>query len=551
MVSNICNYLHKKSKKELITGIFLSVAVNFLFFFYAPLEILFLNKKDLFFSTGQIIRVIFPLFLMGTLMGILVMAILWLISEKAVFAGVFVYAASYLCTYVQGTFLLKNIPYMNGRNVEWDSLKRGKAESYLLWIIMIVLFIVLIKKLGKAIFHSVIRFACVFITLVLIVTEITLYFQSQSYLSGDVIATSKNMLEMSTDKNFIILVLDSVNTKMAYQLFHDNEEYQEVFEDFTYYPNMIGAYGETRESVTFILSGDWYENDEDFNTYRSNAYRNSPLFSKLENKNYIMGLYTDELAYDKSLVERFDNVSELERGLTSYWGAAGCMVKLAGYRYGFFDLKRYFDFDLNECYDYFTPKEYSHTVWENKDFYDMIEPENFSLTDEPVFKYIHIRGAHVPWNITKDLSYDTQGVSYETMVEVCFDVTGKYLEELKELGVYDNSVIIVMADHGYNMEDQSSDLDHQTPFFCVKGIGEHHSMEVSDAPVSYADLQDAFLKLLDGNPGNDIFEYHEGDERERRYLFFESGHNDYMIEIIQRGHAFDIDGFQTTGTVYE
>ena len=89
MVSNICNYLHKKSKKELITGIFLSVAVNFLFFFYAPLEILFLNKKDLFFSTGQIIRVIFPLFLMGTLMGILVMAILWLISEKAVFAGVF------------------------------------------------------------------------------------------------------------------------------------------------------------------------------------------------------------------------------------------------------------------------------------------------------------------------------------------------------------------------------------------------------------------------------------------------------------------------------
>lgn len=138
------------------------------------------------------------------------------------------------------------------------------------------------------------------------------------------------------------MVILWLTSEKAYQLFHDNQEYQELFEDFTYYPNMIGAYGETRESVTFILSGDWYENDEDFNTYRSNVYRNSPLFSKLENENYIMGLYTDELAYDKSLVERFDNVSELECELTSYWGAAGCMVKLAGYRYGFFDLKRYF-----------------------------------------------------------------------------------------------------------------------------------------------------------------------------------------------------------------
>ncbi len=551
MMGCIRSFFQKKNKKELITGIFVAFAINFLFFFYAPLEILFLNKESLFFNTGQIIKVIFPMFIAGTAAGVLVILLIWLISEKAAFVGIVIYAAAYICTYVQGTFFLKNIPYMNGRNVEWDSLIWGRMESYLLWPVVAVLVCILIKKFGKNVFHTVIRFACVFISLVLIVTELTLFVQSKSYLSGDVIATSKNMLKMSNDKNFIIFVLDSINTRMAYQLFDEHEEYREIFEDFTYYPNMIGAYGETMESVTFILSGDWYENDENFNTYRINAYKNSRLFSKLEEQNYIMGLYTDELAYDKSLVDRFDNISELVRGVTSYRGAMECMVKLAGYRYGFFDLKRYFDFDISECYDYFTPKEYSHTVWENKDFCDMIETGDFTFTDKPVFKYIHIRGAHVPWNTNTSMEYVSEGVSYETMVEMSFNVAKKYLDELKEQGVYDNSVIVIMADHGYNMEDPSSDFDHHTPFFCVKGIGEQHSMEVSDAPVSYADLQEAFAKLLDGNPGGDIFDYHEGDERERRYLFFESGNNDYMVEIVQTGHAFDISGFKATGRVYE
>ena len=265
-----------------------------------------------------------------------------------------------------------------------------------------------------------------------------------------------------------------------------------------------------------------------------------------------MGLYSDELAFDKSLVERFDNVSELERSVSSYWDAAGCMVKLAGYRYGFFDWKKYFDFNIMECYDYFTPKEYTHTVWNNKEFYDLIEVENFSYTKEPVFKYIHIDGAHVPWNLNSDMEYVTmEWVPYENVVEMCFKITDKYLKDLKDLGVYDNSVIIVMADHGYHMEDQSSDYDHHMPFFVVKGIGEEHEMYTSQAPVSYEDLQGAFSKLLDGNSGDNIFDYEENDERERRYLFFESGHNDYMIEMVQKGHVFDAEGFVPTGRIFE
>ncbi len=539
------------NKKQFITGAILVFAINFLFFLYAPMEMFFLNKKDLFLDTWQIVGIVMPLFVVGTGIGVLILFVLNVINEKAGFVGIVIYFVAYVCTYVQGTFLLKNIPYMNGRNVEWNSLIWGRLESYVLWVIIIGIVLFLIKRFGKDLFGSIVRYFSVFLSLVLMVTWVTLFVQSKSYLSGDVVATSKNMFNMSSDKNFIILVLDSINAKMANHLFDEKPEYAEVFEDFTFYPDMIGAYGETRESVTFILSGDWYENDEEYSEYRIKAYENSPLFGRLEELGYTMGLYTDELAFDKGLVERFDNVSELEQSVSSYWGAAGCMVKLAGYRYGFFDLKRFCDFNIAECYDYFTPKEYMHTVTDNVQFYDMLKTENFSVNDDAVFKYIHINGAHVPWNLTTDMEYVDYMVPYETMVEASFLVADKYIKQLKELGVYDNSVIVVMADHGYNMADPSSDLDHQTPFFAVKGIGEQHEFSISNAPVSFEDLQGAFLKLIDGASGDAIFDYQEGDERERRYLFFESGQNDYMIEFVQKGHAFDYEGFVPTGRIFE
>ena len=54
----------------------------------------------------------------------------------------------------------------------------------------------------------------------------------------------------------------------------------------------------------------------------------------------------------------------------------------------------------------------------------------------------------------------------------------------------------------------------------MKGMNEHHdTMQISEAPIAYDDLQEAYQRLLDGAGSDQVFDAKEGDERVRRYLY--------------------------------
>lgn len=80
-------------------------------------------------------------------------------------------------------------------------------------------------------------------------------------------------------------------------------------------------------------------------------------------------------------------------------------------------------------------------------------------------------------------------------------------------------------------------MDQETDsilFFLLKGKNESHDYTVSEAPISYDDLQEAYSRLLDGATGEDVFDYKEGDERQRRYLYFEYEHEEILEEYFQK-----------------
>ncbi len=540
-----------KGKNVLLAGVLASVALNFLFFVYGVCEMYFLNKADMLFGITQVLKVVMPMFLIGTLLASLVLFVMWLINEKLYLVGLGAYFVAYLATYIQGTFLLGDLPVMNGTPYDWADYSAGRIKTIAAWIVVAAVVIAGYKIFKKKMFLDAISLISVCMTLMLLVTGITLCIQTESYKSEEIITTFDREFEMSSDKNFIIILLDSVNTEVANEVIENNAEYKALFEDFTYYRNMLGAYTNTLYAVSHVYSGDWYENDEDFSEYRRKVFNESPLFAKLESMGYTMGLYTGEIPHFKELTKRFVNIVDLERTVTSYVGAGKCMIKLSGFRYGMFDLKKYFNINIYDCYNYFTPAEHTPYTPVNKCLYDKLKAEDFTTVDEKWFKFVHVEGAHEPWTLDEDLN-DVDVSDYATMVKASFKVAGKFIEEMKQTGVYDNSVIIVMADHGVNSGLEKDDcFRHQMPFFAVKGFGEKHDMKISDAPVSFVDLQEAFSRLLDGKPGTDIFDYKEGDERTRRFIFHMYGHDDYMQEYEQTGHVFEVEKFVPTGVVYE
>ena len=64
-----------------------------------------------------------------------------------------------------------------------------------------------------------------------------------------------------------------------------------------------------------------------------------------------------------------------------------------------------------------------------------------------------------------------------------------YIDNLKKLGIYDKSTIIVMADHG-----KFGDTD--SIFFVKKPFEEHEEMEIDESMITHHDFQDIIIESL-------------------------------------------------------
>ena len=90
----------------------------------------------------------------------------------------------------------------------------------------------------------------------------------------------------------------------------------------------------------------------------------------------------------------------------------------------------------------------------------------------------------------------------------------------------------------------------QNPILYIKGIDEHHEMETSDIPVSYEDLCDAYLELLNNKKSTDLFKNIDPN-RIRKFIYNGFGNEDHMVEYEQRGKAWDGQAAVETGKVFD
>ena len=74
--------------------------------------------------------------------------------------------------------------------------------------------------------------------------------------------------------------------------------------------------------------------------------------------------------------------------------------------------------------------------------------------------------------------------------------------------------------------------------------------DYSLAPISFEDLQEAYVRLLDGRRSDEVFDWKEGDARERRFLRYSFLDDDHMQEYMQTGYASDMNTMIPTGREY-
>lgn len=541
---------------------------GFMLFLFAPLEIYFSNINDLWFSVYDFIGYLLIAFAVYVVFTVL--ADFFVAGRLPKLWGILVYYIFLLglALYLQGNFIVVDYGQLDGQHIDWSAYKADGIVSVGLFILIFIAGTFLWNKMGIEQVRKITKMVSICLILVQFVTLLTVsIFQNGFTQKEDYVVTTKNEWVYSRGDNFNILVMDAFDSRVFNDLLNGEckEEMEELFQDFTYYRNTTTMYPLTDLSIPQIITGENYLNQEVYGDYLNNSYTKSSLLNHLQEQNYEINIYQNVELPDGAIVSEVENWEKMRLSVSSHKRLLGYIYKLVGFRYLPQPLKEscWFysdDMDDMKCINYVNEdgrvsddSSVESYDWSNKLFYENID--NLSASEsENVFHFYHLKGLHVIRNLDKDFN-DAEDVSLEETAKGMFNMLDRYFNKLKEEGIYDNSIIIIMADHAAN--EYPGTHYKQCPLLLVKGMGEEHPFTVTDIPVSYSDLQVGYMNLLNQTNKNNIFQIE--DENRERYLYQTEwlgrsmDNDDYganFEEYVIKGSAFDSESITKTGNVY-
>ena len=548
----------KKYLKEMVPVIVLAVVASFMLFIYEPVIMYVNNMSDFWFDIYTLIYCSSISFIMMFSVIIIVYTLIYIISNKVLKNKKNIYSIMviigfvfFIITYIQGNFLAGSLPVLDGKTIEWNSYITENIVSVILLLVVSLFAFFITKKIKFEKSIKVLKYITIVIFVMLFISLVTTCMTKEGCFSRKrytVTSTTKNLNNYSSKNNLIIFLLDSIDSETAEQIIQKNPEYEKVFEDFTYYPDTVGGYAFTRDTVPLLLSGQWNENKENFGEFYNEAMDNSKLMELLKQKKYNINIYNDEIPYNTENAKVIKNLS-FDNNVDSIKFIKQ-EIKYDLFKYLPFYLKKYSRVEgMN--FNYTRKIENDNLfLWENTNFYNNYLSEEAKIGSANEFKYIHLEGAHYPFNSDKNLN-EVENGTYEDKIEASIKLIDKYLNYLKSNNIFDNSAIIILADHGFWFDIEKDDLlKRQNPILYIKGFNEKHERQISDEKVSFGDFQDIYKELLDGKKTFELFENID-TTKPRRFLLQFVGSYDHMVEFLQHGHSKDLSTLEETGNIYD
>ena len=524
----------------------------FMLFLFEPLLMFINNQNDFWFDISILLHHSFLLFLIVFAALFIFFLIIYKINKKIFYFVALAFFILFACSYVQGNYLVGNLPLLDGEKIIWSGHLVDNIITIVVWIVAIVTIVLTCRKIGseKLLKYTGYISGVIFIMLFVSLLTVLINYKPSIYKIMTVASTYDNLDEYSTDKNYIILVLDACDSRTFNKALEEDPNTKDLLKDFTYYPDTMSMHPFTLESVPLILTGETYHNESSLSEYTTKSYKNSYLFKMLRDNDYDINVYEKEFFFYDEDALKISNIVENKRDSYEIRTLKFMKqeLKYILFRYLPYKLKKYSNIEtmswkrvdiIKEAPNYYTDDNF----W----FIDYMKSHELKTTEKKNFKFIHIEAAHVQFVMNKKLER-IGDLTYQDVIEGTITITNMYLDYLKNSNVYDNSVIVIMADHGYNFKEYSG---RQNPILYIKGINEKHdSMQKSNKPISFVDLKEGFTGLLEGKNSTEIFK-DIPDQRTRKYLWYIYEKGYHMVEYETKDKAWETDKMYETGNTFD
>ncbi len=348
--------------------------------------------------------------------------------------------------------------------------------------------------------------------------------------------------------NVIIIGLDSLNPKhtgySGYML-DTTPNLDSVSEECIVFKNSYTPLARTFPSWYSILTGQYpATNGVRYNLIKRKYInpQSETLASILKNeKNYFTAYFTDETRFNNILKE--DGFQYLRQPLM------GVKDFILGHFHDFSLTNVFFNSPLGyKIFDFLDINRGVYHIYKNNYFTDeLISFFNLLKTKKKFFLTVHFCAPHWPYvsSAPYPLLYDNAPNPlfnlYDGALRMADDQLGRLLKALKRKGLYDNSIIIILSDHGESPEGHGTDLklsDQNHIFLSFKLPKKNTHLEVKEL-VRTIDIAPTILDLLDSN-----FEDYNFDGLSLKHLL--NGSKDMWnfdnSIILETGFSVDVPG---------
>ena len=539
-------------------------------FVFVPFTIFLGNTGEFTSSIWSIIRL---LTIPGFSLLIVLISIGWLFPAKLKDRYTVLLASLGLLVWFQSNVLLWDYGILDGRSIDWAiDTWRGWIDS-VIWLVVLVI---------SNIFYLQVRKNLTLCVLVLFFIQ-TVHIGYIGVVKFDLLRGTarisaqdeslNNIYKFSSEQNVVHLMLDGFQADVFSDLIKQDAQYKSSLTGFTFFEDTLGTFPYTRFAVPAFLAGKIYNNKtpkDEFVTaaLKGNSILNAAHASGYEvdivGEEYWVPFYTKGNHTNNYTIPNNQHMTEADFLLDN----AATLLDLTLFRIAPHFVKEHiYNKQKWLVSPFLVDKEFlqfhyfSHT--------SLVESltDNMSIgREKPTYKYIHIMNTHTPMVVTSQCVY-AGGVlpnirSTLTDQSKCtLNTIMSLLEKMKSLGIYDDALIVLHADHGgwvhphkFKRHRASNGMiiepwmaSLSSPLLAVKPPQASGDLVVSDKRATMADLPDTISSILELEAdfgrisliGSDV-----DPNRKRRFYFYAWQRDAWETDYTGPIQEFIIDGSQ-------
>ncbi len=513
-------------KKELSKSLIMNtIFLAFTLCIYAPLELYLSNHNEFWFSLSLFYWI--PLFfgaiaaLAAIILGYNLKGRLAILFEALLFSlG--------MSSYIQGNFLNLNIGVMNGADVEWAKYQSNFVINAIIWI---AIFLIVFTVACKATPHFK-KFSFYISTLFTLTQLVSLAALLIPYISSEnpspkasMFVSDRGLYELGEEENIVIFLLDMFDDNYFKSILETEPDIKTELDGFTYFSNFTGSYSTTVFSLAHLSTGKYFHNEAAASAWANEVSNGRIYFDELIDNDYQLNVYTNlPLCFPNRVLENVENYEYAPWEISNKLHFTYDIYQLVMCKYFPNAIKPYIWMTGNE-FNYWRQYKSDYKAYngdnDNVLFYHNLLQNEISVQGSPKqYKFIHLMGSHYPYDVDENANpvNSDDNVTGAECARGVLRIVNNYLENMKQLNCYDNTSIVIMADHGYYWDGVLSN-----PVFLVKPKASHGTLEINTAPTCQGDFAPTILDLTDLNAdstyGKSVFDIPEGSQRER--LFYQ------------------------------